>query len=127
MAYEIQVKDTSTGDVKMLSVAELISILDDTLVTKEEGKGLSANDFTNALKTKLDALPAAADLPTDISDLTDNTNLLPDTSALPTITVGTAGQNPTTTPSKIGDFFFKPPSTVYFAIGTESASDWMQM
>ena len=35
------------------------------------GKGLSTNDLTDALETKLNDLPLAAELPTDISDLTD--------------------------------------------------------
>ena len=33
-----------------------------TYVTKEEGKGLSANDFTNDLKTKLDGIAAGAEV-----------------------------------------------------------------
>ena len=36
-------------------------------VDKESGKGLSTNDFTTALKNKLDALPTAAQLATQIS------------------------------------------------------------
>ena len=36
-------------------------------VSKENGKGLSANDFTNALKAKLDGLPDSSALATQIS------------------------------------------------------------
>ena len=36
-------------------------------VSKENGKGLSANDFTNALKTKLDGLPDSSALATQIN------------------------------------------------------------
>lgn len=44
-----------------------VNTLLDAKVSKENGKGLSANDFTNALKAKLDGLPDSSALATQIS------------------------------------------------------------
>ena len=44
-----------------------VDTLLDGKVSKENGKGLSANDFTNALKAKLDGLPDSTALATQIS------------------------------------------------------------
>lgn len=44
-----------------------VNTLLDGKVSKENGKGLSANDFTNALKAKLDGLPDSSALATQIS------------------------------------------------------------
>ena len=44
-----------------------VDTLLDGKVSKENGKGLSANDFTNALKAKLDGLPDSSALATQIS------------------------------------------------------------
>ena len=43
----------------------------DGKVDKEEGKGLSSNDFTDELLKKLSDLPKAEDLPTSTNDFTD--------------------------------------------------------
>ena len=45
-----------------------VNTLLDGKVNKENGKGLSANDFTNALKEKLDGLPDSSALATQISE-----------------------------------------------------------
>ena len=53
-----------------------INGLEDALnnkVDKVSGKGLSENDFTNTLKSKLDNIGT---IPTDLNDLTDNQGLL---------------------------------------------------
>lgn len=45
-------------------------------VTKVEGKGLSTNDFTNELKTKLDELYTKAQLDTKFNDVSANTTAI---------------------------------------------------
>lgn len=45
-------------------------------VTKEEGKGLSTNDFTNELKAKLDALYTKAQLDTKFEAVSANTSAI---------------------------------------------------
>lgn len=109
MAYQIRVQDTSTKEVKTITVAELIAVLDDSLVIKETGKGLSTNDFTDALETKLNALPLAADLPVKATT--------------PTISSGTTA--PSSTPGKIGDIFIDTAAPkMYVAKGATASTDW---
>lgn len=47
---------------------------DELLVKKEEGKGLSSNDFTNDLKEKLDNIEAFANYITKVSELANDAN-----------------------------------------------------
>ena len=124
MAYNIKVQDITTKEVKVVPLTDLYSAIDDSFVSKVTGKDLSTNDFTDALETKLNDLPLAADLPADISELTDTTNLIPTVADTPVITHGVAA--PTTTPGKIGDTFIDTSaSKFYFAKGVASSSDWV--
>lgn len=51
-----------TGSNTNAILKAIANTLNDMKVDKEAGKALSANDFTNLLKSKLDALPTSAEL-----------------------------------------------------------------
>lgn len=68
--YDASIGDLSSFQTRSMDIAVgnettvegAIGYLDDNKVDKETGKGLSANDFTNTLKTKLDGIAEGAEV-----------------------------------------------------------------
>lgn len=61
LVYENHNNEITGGNTNAILKA-IANTLNDMKVDKEAGKALSANDFTNLLKSKLDALPTSAEL-----------------------------------------------------------------
>lgn len=62
--------ETLTGLLQELRT-EVLNAVSAGYQPKETGKGLSSNDFTNALKNKLSQLPTASELPTALDNKVD--------------------------------------------------------
>ena len=60
-----------TGSNTNAILKAIANTLNDMKVDKEAGKALSANDFTNLLKSKLDALPTSAELDATLAGKVD--------------------------------------------------------
>ena len=70
LVYENHNNEITGGNTNAILKA-IANTLNDMKVDKEAGKALSANDFTNLLKSKLDALPTSAELDTALDGKVD--------------------------------------------------------
>ncbi len=85
MANEVELKVyNDVVNKAMLSLFK--TLIDQNFVAQEEGKGLSANDFTNALKTKLDGIAEGANKYTLPTATNKNTGGVTTTSQITSVT-----------------------------------------